>query len=256
MITRQTLIEFIDTTLKPKLVRDYCPNGLQVEGAPEVRHIVTGVTASQALIDAAIAAGADTILVHHGYFWKGEAYEITGMKKQRLAKLLGHNINLLAYHLPLDIHPQLGNNSQLGQLLGLGAGSELATVEPKGVVRMAQLPNAQPLPSITTTIVNVLARTPLVHASRACPDLLVQNVAWCTGGGQGYIDAAAAAGAQLFISGEVSEQTIHSADELGIHFIAAGHHATERFGVKALGEAIAAAFPTVKVEFMDITNPA
>jgi len=256
MITRQTLIEYIDTTLKPTLVRDYCPNGLQVEGAAEVRHIVTGVTASQALIDAAIAAGADTILVHHGYFWKGESYEITGMKKQRLAKLLGHNMNLLAYHLPLDIHPQLGNNSQLGQLLGFGCGHELDSVEPKGVVRMAELPTAQPLSTLAATLTDVLARPPLVHASRACPALNVQRVAWCTGGGQGYIDAAAAAGAQLFISGEVSEQTIHSADELGIHFMAAGHHATERFGVKALGEAIAAAFPAIRVEFIDIANPA
>ncbi|MEN3158644.1 Nif3-like dinuclear metal center hexameric protein [Alkalimonas sp. NCh-2] len=251
-IHRQQLLSLLSSKLAPQLVQDYCPNGLQVEGKAEIGKIVTGVTASQALIDAAIAAGADAILVHHGYFWKGEAACITGMKKRRMQSLLQHDINLFAYHLPLDVHPELGNNAQLAALLGIEKAQALLSVQPEGIVMQGRYPTARPLSEIVAALQDALGRTVLSHS--AGPHL-VQQVAWCSGGGQGYIDAAAADGAELFISGEVSEQTIHSSREQGIHFIAAGHHATERYGVKALGQWLANE-TKVAVEFIDIPNPA
>lgn len=252
MADRDALVQLINTKLDAARIRDYCPNGLQVEGKAEIRKLLTGVTASQALVDRAVAEQADAILVHHGYFWKNEPSEITGMKKRRLQTLLRHDINLLAYHLPLDVHAELGNNAQLGQLLGLSDITALSSVEPLGVVRQACYPAARSLIDIAADLAQQLGRELFVHDAGIGA---VQRVAWCTGGGQGYIDQAAAAGAQLFISGEVSEQTIHSANELGIHFIAAGHHATERYGVKALGEWLAAQ-TGVEVVFADIYNPA
>lgn len=252
MAHRDVLLQLINSKLEPARVRDYCPNGLQVEGKAEIQKIISGVTASQALLDRAVAAQADAVLVHHGYFWKSEASEITGMKKRRLQTLLQHDINLIAYHLPLDIHPELGNNAQLGALLGFTEISALNSVEPVGVVRQTQLSAAVSLKEIVQRLELQLQRQVFVHDAGIGA---VRHIAWCTGGGQGYIDAAAAAGAQLFISGEVSEQTIHSANELGIHFIAAGHHATERYGVKALGEWLAAQ-TGIEVEFVDLYNPA
>lgn len=252
MVHRDELLQLINSKLESGRVRDYCPNGLQVEGKAQVRKILTGVTASQALLDRAVAEQADAILVHHGYFWKSEASEITGMKKRRLQTLLQHDINLFAYHLPLDIHPELGNNAQLGTLLGFDDSSALASVEPVGVVRQTRLSAAVSLADIVMRLQQKLERPVFFHDAGIGD---IRHIAWCTGGGQGYIDAAATAGAQLFISGEVSEQTIHSANELGIHFIAAGHHATERYGVKALGEWLAAQ-TDVEVVFADIYNPA
>ncbi len=252
MIQRDQLVSFLNEVLQSDTIRDYCPNGLQVEGKMSVQRLITGVTASQALLDAAIAANADAILVHHGYFWKNEAAQITGMKKRRLQTLLQHDINLLAYHLPLDIHPKLGNNAQLGLLLQAQNITPIAGVEPGGVLMQGELPTDMMLADIATALQQKLGRMPLVEDARVGP---VRKLAWCTGGGQGYIEQAAAAGAQLFISGEVSEQTIHLSRELGIHFIAAGHHATERYGVKALGEHIAQHF-AVDVQFIDIDNPA
>lgn len=252
MVHRDELLQLINSKLESGRVRDYCPNGLQVEGKAQVRKILTGVTASQALLNRAVAEQADAILVHHGYFWKSEASEITGMKKRRLQTLLQHDINLFAYHLPLDIHPELGNNAQLGTLLGFDDSSALASVEPVGVVRQTRLSAAVSLADIVMRLQQKLERPVFFHDAGIGD---IRHIAWCTGGGQGYIDAAATAGAQLFISGEVSEQTIHSANELGIHFIAAGHHATERYGVKALGEWLAAQ-TDVEVVFADIYNPA
>lgn len=252
MAHRDELLQLLNSKLESGRVRDYCPNGLQVEGKAQIRKILTGVTASQALLDRAVAEQADAVLVHHGYFWKGEASEITGMKKRRLQTLLQHDINLFAYHLPLDIHPELGNNARLGALLGFSDISALASVEPVGVVRQTQLSDAVQLTDIVARLQQQLNRPVFVHDAGIGD---IRHIAWCTGGGQGYIDAAAAAGVQLFISGEVSEQTIHSANELGIHFIAAGHHATERYGVKALGEWLAAQ-TDVQVVFADIYNPA
>jgi len=252
MAHRDELLQLLNNKLESGRVRDYCPNGLQVEGKAQVRKILTGVTASQALLHRAVAEQADAVLVHHGYFWKSEASEITGMKKRRLQTLLQHDISLFAYHLPLDIHPELGNNAQLGALLGFQNISALASVEPVGVVRQTQLAEALTLADVVARLQQQLQRPVFAHDAGIGE---IRHIAWCTGGGQGYIDAAAAAGAQLFISGEVSEQTIHSANELGIHFIAAGHHATERYGVKALGEWLAAQMD-VEVVFTDIYNPA
>lgn len=252
MIERQQLTAFIDETLQSARIKDYCPNGLQVEGKNHIKTLVTGVTASQALIEQAIALQADALLVHHGYFWKNEAPEVTGMKQRRLKALLQHDINLLAYHLPLDIHPTLGNNAQLAQLLGLTHWTAVAGVEPSGVLQQGEYAIAQPLADIALLLEQQLGRQVLVQDAGIGA---VRKLAWCTGGGQGYIEQAAAAGAELFITGEVSEKTIHCSRELGIHFIAAGHHATERYGVKALGEYLAAQLG-LTVHFVDIPNPA
>ncbi len=252
MTERDQLIRFLNHELQSDKIRDYCPNGLQVEGKAQISRLVTGVTASQALLDAAVAAQADAVLVHHGYCWKNEKPEITGMKKQRLQTLLRHDINLLAYHLPLDVHPVLGNNAQLGKLLQIQNGRAVAGVEPAGVLMQGELALALPVQHIAEQLQQTLGRQVLLHSVGSGA---VNQLAWCTGGGQGYIEQAAAAGAQLFISGEVSEQTIHVSRELGIHFIAAGHHATERYGVKALGEFIAQQLQ-LDVQFIDIDNPA
>lgn len=252
MIERQQLVTLIDEKLNSARIKDYCPNGLQVEGKASISTIVTGVTASQALLEQAVALGADAVLVHHGYFWKNEAMPVTGMKKRRLALLLQHDINLLAYHLPLDVHAELGNNAQLGKLLGISQSEAVLTAEPLGVLQQGQLATATALADIAAQLRQVLGREVLVEDAGIG---LVKQIAWCTGGGQGYIEQAAAAGAQLFVTGEVSEQTIHVARELGIHFIAAGHHATERYGIKALGEYLAAELG-LKVHFVDIANPA
>lgn len=252
MIARDQLVKFLNTELQSDKIRDYCPNGLQVEGKAHISRLVTGVTASQALLDAAVSANADAILVHHGYFWKNESAPVTGIKKKRLQTLLCHDINLLAYHLPLDVHPLLGNNAQLGQLLKAQNITAVANVEPYGVLMQGELTQTTPVQQLASDLEQALGRQVLLHAAGSHG---VSKLAWCTGGGQGYIEQAAAAGAQLFISGEVSEQTIHLSRELGIHFIAAGHHATERYGVKALGEFIAQQF-ALDVQFIDIDNPA
>lgn len=252
MIKRDQLITLLNTELSSDRIKDYCPNGLQVEGKQDIHRLITGVTASQALLDAAVAQQADAILVHHGYFWKNEPATVTGMKKKRLQTLLQHDISLLAYHLPLDIHATLGNNAQLGRQLGIEQIKPIAQVEPEGIVMQGLLAEPIPLAQVRQRIEHVLGRSVLAHDG-GCGT--ISQVAWCTGGGQGYIEQAAAAGAQLFISGEISEQTVHVSRELGIHFIAAGHHATERYGVKALGEFIAQRYP-VEVTFIDIDNPA
>ena len=252
MLERDELVQFLAQELQIERIKDYCPNGLQVEGKAQIRRLVTGVTASQALLDAALAANADAILVHHGYFWKNEAYPITGIKKKRLQTLLQHDINLLAYHLPLDVHPVLGNNAQLAALLQAKAIRPITTAEPLGVLTQGELASSSTLSDIASLLETQLKRPVLTHDAGIGD---ITRLAWCTGGGQGYIEQAAAAGAQLFITGEVSEQTIHLSRELGIHFIAAGHHATERYGVKALGEFIASRF-AVEVQFIDIDNPA
>lgn len=252
MIERQQLVRLIDEKLNSARIKDYCPNGLQVEGKASISTLVTGVTASQALLEQAVALGADAVLVHHGYFWKNEAMPVVGMKKRRLALLLQHDINLLAYHLPLDVHAELGNNAQLGKLLGISQPEAVLTAEPLGVLQQGQLATATLLSDIAAQLRQALGREVLVEDAGIG---LVKQIAWCTGGGQGYIEQAAAAGAQLFVTGEVSEQTIHVARELGIHFIAAGHHATERYGIKALGEYLAAELG-LKVHFVDIANPA
>ncbi len=248
---RTKLVNQLTELLKPFSISDYCPNGLQVEGANEVKKIVTGVTASQALIDAAIEAGADAILVHHGFFWKGEDQTITGMKQRRIKALLEHNINLLAYHLPLDVHPELGNNAQLGELLDITYERPLEPWNKNCVAVKGKLKTPMSLEAFAQLVEEKLDRKPLINQAG---DHLIKTIAWCTGGGQNFIDMAASQGIDAYLTGEASEQTIHSSNEQNIHFIAAGHHATERYGAKALGEYLAKTYD-LDVEFIDINNP-
>jgi dinuclear metal center YbgI/SA1388 family protein len=242
------LCDFCDEYLKTGDFNDYCPNGLQVEANAEVKHIVCGVTASQALIDAAVERGADTLLVHHGYFWKGESQTLTGYKGRRIGSLIKNNINLLAFHLPLDVHPVVGNNVQLARMLGW---SILASFGEQGLVLEGRLESPQTPVELARHVDDVLGTHSLMidaggHA--------INRIAWCSGAAQGFIEAAAARGVDAFVSGEVSEQTFHLAREMGIHYIAAGHHATERYGVQALAKVIAEQFG-VKQQFVDIPNP-
>ncbi|EKE86912.1 Nif3-like dinuclear metal center hexameric protein [Idiomarina xiamenensis] len=248
---RQTLTAYLSDLLMVDRIKDYCPNGLQVEGRAEINRIVTGVTASQALIDTAIEQQADTLLVHHGYFWRGEAPAIVGMKKRRIAQLLKHDINLLAYHLPLDVHPQFGNNAQLAQLMGWQVDASAEPNDPACALLLGHC-QATSGEQLAAQLAERLQRPLTCQVTQPTP---ITKLAWCSGGGQGYIDQAAALGVDAFITGEVSEQTIHSAREQGLHFFAAGHHATERYGAKALGEHLAQRFG-VNVQFIDIDNPA
>ena len=247
---RREFNQLLNTLLKPETINDFCPNGLQVEGKDEIRTIVTGVTASQALIDAAIENNADAILVHHGYFWKGESQPITGMKKRRVAALLAKDINLFAYHLPLDIHPEMGNNAQLAQLLDIEieAGLEPTNIS---VAMKGRLKTPLTGSEFAKKITQVLKREPLTSLVRTDK---IETIALCTGGGQGYIDLAAEQGIDAYLTGEASEQTIHSSREQNIDFFAAGHHATERYGIKALGEYLAKQHG-FDVTFIDIDNP-
>jgi len=246
------LIARLDDLLQPARFADYCPNGLQVQGRAEVRRIVSGVTASEALIDAAIAEGADAILVHHGYFWKGENPVVTGMKRRRLGKLLAHDISLLAYHLPLDAHPVLGNNAQLARRLGLVRTGPLFPADSRAVGD-AGMPDVPLSPSdLAGRIAAALGREPL-HIDAGPRE--IRRVAWCTGGAQGYIDQAIALGVDAYLSGEISEQTVHAARESGVHYYALGHHASERYGAWALGDWCARELGLAH-RFIDIDNPA
>ena len=246
------LERLLNEKLSTDKINDYAPNGLQVEGKAEIKKIITGVTASQALINYAVAQQADAVLVHHGYFWKSENPCIRGMKGKRIKTLLVNDINLYGYHLPLDVHPELGNNAKLAQLLGIG---DLQPLENSSTSIPVWGTLKDPVTSeeFAQRIEQVLHRKPLICTENG--PHLIRKVGICTGGGQGYIDLAAAQGCDAFITGEVSEQTIHSAREQGIHFFAAGHHATERYGIKALGEWLAAEYG-LDVEFKDIDNPA
>jgi dinuclear metal center YbgI/SA1388 family protein len=244
------LCQFLDRCLEPDRFQDYCPNGLQVQGRGTVQRLATGVTASQRLLDEAIAWGADAILVHHGYFWKGEDPVVVGMKRRRLASLLANDVSLLAYHLPLDAHPTLGNNARLGELLGLDDFEPLQTGD-QGVGNIASLEQPLTAGELVARLAEITGREPL-HIGE--PDASLTRVAWCTGAAQSYIEAAVAAGADVFITGEASEPTVHVAREEGIHFIAAGHHATERYGVQALGEHVAEAL-SLEHRFIDMDNP-
>jgi dinuclear metal center YbgI/SA1388 family protein len=244
----QQLCEFCDEYLKVDEFNDYCPNGLQVEANPQVENIVCGVTASQALIEAAIDAGADTLLVHHGYFWKGEAPAISGVKGRRIGSLIRNNINLLAYHLPLDAHAEVGNNVQLAKRMGWSIADRFGEQE---LVLEGVPAQPQTLQQLSQDIESRLDTRTLAIAAG---DHAVSRLAWCTGAAQGFIEAAAARGVDAFVSGEVSEPTFHLAREMGIHYIAAGHHATERYGVQALAAEIAGRFG-IRQQFIDIPNP-
>lgn len=243
----------IDTTLTTLLdagrFRDYGPNGLQVEGRAEVRKLVSGVTASLALIDAAIAARADAILVHHGLFWRGQDGRVTGWLKARLTRLLAHDLNLWAYHLPLDAHPELGNNAQLGARLGLAADARFGEQD-LGFIGNA--PSPWSTAEFARRVQAALGRVPTVVAGDGRP---LRRIAWCTGGAQGWFESAIAAGADAYLTGEISEPQAHYARETGVAFLACGHHATERYGAPAVGARIAAQFG-LEHEFIEIENPA
>ena len=249
-VERNLLLQDIEAFLNVNAISDYCPNGLQVEGKAQIQRIVSGVTASQALIDAAIEPQADAILVHHGYFWKGEDQRVIGMKQRRLKALLTHDINLLAYHLPLDVHPEVGNNVQLGQRLGLTVSGPLEPDNPRNVGLIGELAVPLSADAFALRIEQALGRAPLVIDHQQP----IKRVAWCTGGAQGYIEQAIAAGVDAYITGEVSERTFHEAQENGISFFAAGHHATERYGVQALGEWLAVRFG-IEHHYVECPNP-
>ncbi|GGX52545.1 Nif3-like dinuclear metal center hexameric protein [Undibacterium squillarum] len=249
-IHRNELIRFLDNELQVSRFRDYCPNGLQVEGKPLIRRVITGVTACQALIDAAIAHGADAIIVHHGYFWRGEDMRIAGQKYKRISSLIQNQINLLAYHLPLDAHPEIGNNAQLGQLLGLTPDGYFGD-ENLGWMGGWAPEKVPDIKAATTLIQRVLNRVPLVIGD---PEKSPGKVAWCTGAAHSYLEQAINAGADTYISGEISEPIVHLARESGVTYIAAGHHATERYGVMALGKLLQEKFG-LECEFIDIDNP-
>ena len=247
--SRQQLSEFLDNLLEPERFQDYCPNGLQVEGKNEIHRLVTGVTASQALVDEAIKRRADAILVHHGYFWRGEQPCLTGMKARRIRSLLSADINLFAYHLPLDWHPRVGNNVTLGEIMGVEGCGPLNPADTNTPVFKGRLSPEITVQTLAARLLDGLGREPLVIGEGN-----VNSIAWCTGAGQGYLDAAADAGADVFVTGEVSEQSVHTARERGIAFIAAGHDATERYGVQALG-AKASECLGITHEFVEIDNP-
>lgn len=248
MVNLQELVAYCNERLQVESFEDYCPNGLQVEAGNQVCRLVTGVTASMQLIEAAIEAGADTLLVHHGYFWKNEPAAISGMKGRRISRLIKQNINLVAYHLPLDAHPELGNNRQLALRLGLEEAAPLPVEG--GLIWGVELPDPVDPAVFAEQIGSALGREPL-HIRGAEE---ISRLAWCTGGAQGFIERVADLGYDTYITGEVSESTVHVARERGMNFFAAGHHATERYGVQALGRELAEKF-SLKHEFLDIWNP-
>lgn len=242
------LEHYTRTLLETERFRDYSPNGLQIEGRSEVKSIVTGVSASLALIEAAVAARADAILVHHGYFWKNEDPRITGVKHARIKKLINHDISLFGFHLPLDAHRELGNNAQLGRRLGFNVAGWLGEQE---LIAHGELAEPCALATLQARIASQLGREPLVVGDADKP---IRRIAWCSGGAQGYFENAAAIGVDAFLTGEASEQNVHFARESGVVFIAAGHHATERYGIQALGEHLAKKFELAH-QFIEIPNP-
>jgi dinuclear metal center YbgI/SA1388 family protein len=255
-VSRNSLLQAFQEVLQPERFKDFAPNGLQVEGKAQVRKIISGVTASLALIEAAVARNADAIFVHHGLFWRGQDGRVTGWMKQRLALLLEHDINLLAYHLPLDAHPELGNNAQLGLLLGLrphegeqGRFGENRLGFLGSRTDGGSFESAEALTHcLETTLKHSVVQVGLAPGA-------IKNIAWCTGGAQGYFEAAIAAGADAFITGEISEPQAHYAREMGVPFFACGHHASERYGAPAVAAHVAAQFGLTH-EFIDIDNPA
>ena len=251
-VTRQMLLAACDDLLQPQRFKDYGPNGLQVEGGDHIAHIVSGVTASRALIEAAIDVKADAVLVHHGLFWRGQDGTVTGWMKQRLQLLLAHDINLLAYHLPLDAHVQLGNNAQLGLRLGLVADRNFGEQDLGLSGMRADGQTFASVEALAHTVANALGRAPVVVSGDGRQ---IRRVAWCTGGAQSYFEAAIADGADAFITGEISEPQAHLARETGIAFLACGHHATERYGAPAVAAHVAAQLG-VTHQFIEIDNPA
>ena len=250
MTDAKTLGQALDVLLQPEKFRDYGPNGLQVEGDRPVRLLVSGVTASRALIEAAIDANADAILVHHGLFWRGQDGRVTGWMRERLRLLLTHGIHLFAYHLPLDAHPELGNNAQLGRILGLQVEGRFGEQD-LGFVGQGSQAWASPQ-VLADHVASTLGRQVTCVGDMTRP---IRRIAWCTGGAQGYFEAAMVAGADAFITGEISEPQAHLARETGVAFLACGHHASERYGAPAVGARVAQDLGLVH-RFIEIDNPA
>jgi dinuclear metal center YbgI/SA1388 family protein len=251
-VSRETLLASFDALLKPSLFKDYGPNGLQVEGGEWVHKIVSGVTASRALIDAAIAQGADAIFVHHGLFWRGQDGRVTGWMKQRLARLLAHDINLYAYHLPLDGHPALGNNAQLARHLGISPIDGVWECFGDQALGLLGQVEESPIGHFAAHVGQRLGR-PVTLVAAA--DQRITRIALCTGGAQSYFESAMAAGADVFVTGEISEPQAHLARECGVAYIACGHHASERYGAPAVAAHVAALLG-IEHQFIDIDNPA
>jgi dinuclear metal center YbgI/SA1388 family protein len=248
---REELTRYLDQLLEAGRFRDYCPNGLQVEGCGEVRRIVAGVTASQALVDAAIERHADALLVHHGWFWRGEDGRVTGFRKARLQALLKHDINLIGYHLPLDGHAEFGNNAQLAKRLGWTVEGRFGEQD---IACHGCLAAPTTLAELTRTVAQELRRAPQLISAAGDFGRPVSRIAWCSGGAQGFFEEAIALGVDVYLSGEISEQNVHLARESGVAYLAAGHHATERYGVQALAAHLADRFG-IECEFVDIDNP-
>lgn len=249
-LLREALTCYLDQLLESSKFRDYCPNGLQVEGRARLRRVVTGVTACQALLDVAVAQRADAVLVHHGWFWRGEDGRVTGLRRSRLATALAHDINLIGYHLPLDAHPVFGNNAQLAQTFGWIAEGRFGEQDIAWVGRTAA---PTTLAELSANVAAGLGRAPLVIGNG---ERRVTRIGWCSGGAQGYFEQAIALGVDAFLSGEISEQTVHLARESGVAYLAAGHHATERGGIAALTAHLAERFGgECAFEFVDIDNP-
>ena len=249
-INRGQLATYLETELQVARVRDYCPNGLQVEGRNEIGRIVTGVTASIALLEAAIQLQADAVMVHHGYFWRGEDMRVIGQKQRRLKLLLQHDISLFGYHLPLDMHPSLGNNARLAQVLGLLPEGRFGE-DNIGWLGQFDVAGVTTIGDVAAHVATRLGREPLLIGD---PAQVVGKVAWCTGAAHSMFDQAIAAGATVYLSGEISEPTVHLARETGVAYLACGHHATERYGIAALGEHLAHTFG-IEHHFVDIDNP-
>ncbi len=249
MVARDEMNAYPTALLEPARFNDYGPNGLQVEGRVEVRKVVSGVTASLALIEAAINAQADTVLVHHGLFWKGHDGRLTGWLKKRVERLLKHEINLFAFHLPLDAHPLYGNKAQFGSQLGICLDANFGN---QNLGCIGSLPEDLRLRDLSASLQTLLRRAPnlVIGDGR-----MLRRVAWCTGAAQGYFEGAVACGADVFITGEMSEPQAHLAAETGVAFIACGHHASERFGALALGQHVAEKFGLIH-QFIEIPNPA
>jgi len=252
MIERQTLLCELDAVLQPERFKDVAPNGLQVEGRPQIHRVVSGVSASVALIEAAIAANADALFVHHGLFWRGQDARVGGWLRQRLGLLLQHNINLYAYHLPLDAHPEWGNNAQLGQVLGLLVDGRFGEQQLGWLGRSGSAPVTN-VAQFAQHVEHILGRK--VTLIDATGPRSLARIAWCSGGAQSYFEAAIAAGADVFLTGEISEQHVHFAREAGVSFIACGHHASERYGAPACMGALASRLGFAH-EFIEIPSPA
>ena len=252
MINRDDLVEYLNRTLEVGSIDDYCPNGLQVAGKADVHHVVTGVTASLALLDQAIAAGADAVLVHHGYFWRGESPVVVGMKHARIKRLMDADVSLLAYHLPLDTHPVFGNNAQLAKLLDWRIDGQCAAGGVADLFFHGQVTGHQNGHEFADHIAATLGRSVTVVGD---PEKPIKRIGWCSGGAQRMVLQAAGLGLDAFVSGEISEQTTHEARENGLLYVAAGHHATERYGVCSIGEHLAEQLQLTH-QFIDVDNPA